>query len=127
MKNSIKTFVCALALVATATFTANAEDKETKKAAGFGTGIYSTKSGKINVLVNKVSADASTTILLRNEKGDIVYRETVGKNTQKFGRTLNVDDLASGKYEIEVASQGEKQTKSFELSEQKSERILAVK
>ena len=127
MKNLIKTFVCALALVATATFTANAEDKETKKAAGFGTGIYSTKSGKINVLVNKVSADASTTILLRNEKGDIVYRETVGKNTQKFGRTLNVDDLASGKYEIEVASQGEKQTKSFELSEQKSERVLAVK
>ena len=127
MKNSIKTFVCALALVATATFTANAEDKETKKAAGFGTGIYSTKSGKINVLVNKVSADASTTILLRNEKGDVVYRETVNKNTQKFGRTLNVDDLASGKYEIEVASQGEKQTKSFELSEQKSERILAVK
>jgi len=127
MKNSIKTFVCSLALVATATFTANAEDKETKKAAGFGTGIYSTKSGKINVLVNKVSADASTTILLRNEKGDVVYRETVNKNTQKFGRTLNVDDLASGKYEIEVASQGEKQTKSFELSEQKSERVLAVK
>ena len=127
MKNSIKTFVCALALVATATFTANAEDKETKKAAGFGTGIYSTKSGKINVLVNKVNAEGSTTILLRNEKGDVVYRETVNKNTQKFGRTLNVDDLASGKYEIEVASQGEKQTKSFELSEQKSERVLSVK
>jgi len=127
MENSIKTFVCALALVATATFTANAEDKETKKAAGFGTGIYSTKSGKINVLVNKVNAEGSTTILLRNEKGDVVYRETVNKNTQKFGRTLNVDDLASGKYEIEVASQGEKQTKSFELSEQKSERVLAVK
>ena len=127
MENSIKTFVCALALVANATFTANAEDKETKKAAGFGTGIYSTKSGKINVLVNKVNAEGSTTILLRNEKGDVVYRETVNKNTQKFGRTLNVDDLASGKYEIEVASQGEKQTKSFELSEQKSERVLAVK
>ena len=127
MKNSIKTFVCALALVATASFTANAEDKETKKSAGFGTGIYSTKSGKINVLVEKNSADASTTILLKNEKGEVIYRETVGKNNQKFGRTLNVDELSTGKYEIEVASQGEKQTKSFELSEQKSERVLAVK
>ncbi|TDE18666.1 DUF3244 domain-containing protein [Dyadobacter psychrotolerans] len=127
MKNSIKTFVYALALVASASFTANAEDKETKKAAGFGTGIYSTKSGKINVLVNKVNVDASTTILLRNEKGEIVYRETINKSSQKFGRTLNVDDLESGKYEIEISSKGEKQTKFFELSEQQSERILAVK
>ncbi|TDE15589.1 hypothetical protein [Dyadobacter psychrotolerans] len=127
MKNSIKTFVCALALFVTATFTANAEDKETKKSTGFGTGIYSTKSGKINVLVDKVNADASTILLLRNERGEIVYRETVSKNSQKFGRTLNVDELAAGKYEIEVSSKGEKQTKSFELSEQKSERVLAVK
>ena len=126
MKNSIKTFVCALALVATA-FTANAEDKETKKAAGFGTGIYSTKSGKINVLVAKNSSDAATTLLLKNEKGEVVYRETVAKNNQKFGRTLNVDDLETGKYEIEVTSKGEKQTKTFEVSEQKSERILAIK
>ena len=126
MKNSIKTFAVAIALIA-ASFTANAEDKETKKSAGFGTGIYTTKSGKINVMVDKVSSDASTTLLLRNEKGEIVYKETVGKNEQKFGRSLNVNELSAGKYEIEVSSQGEKQSKSFELSEQKAERVLAIK
>ena len=125
MKNSIKTFAVAIALFATA-FTANAEDKEVKKSAGFGTGIYTTKGGKINVLVDKVSSDAPTTLLLRNENGQIVYKETVGKNEQKFGRTLNVDELSAGKYDIEVTSKGEKQSKSFELSEQKTERVVAI-
>ena len=126
MKNSIKTFAVALAIVASA-FTANAEDKETKKAAGFGTGIYSTKSGKINVLVEKVNADAPTTLLLRNAKGDVVYQETVSKKTQKFGRTLNVSELVTGSYQIEISSKGEKQIKSFDVSEQKAERVLSVK
>jgi hypothetical protein len=126
MKNSIKTFAVALAIVASA-FTANAEDKETKKSAGFGTGIYTTKNGKINVLVDKASNDASTVLLLKTEKGDVVYREIVDKNNQKFGRALNVDGLATGNYQIEVTSNGEKQTKSFQLSEQTSERVVAIK
>ena len=126
MKTSIKTFAVAVALVA-ASFTANADDKETKKSTGFGTGIYTTKSGKINVLVDKVSTDSPTTLSLKNEKGEIVYQETIGKKEQKFGRSLNVDELSAGKYEIEVASKGEKQSRSFELSEQKAERVLAIK
>jgi len=126
MKNSIKTFAVAIALIAAA-FTANAEDNEIKKSAGFGTGIYTTKSGKINVFVDKVNADSPTTILLKTKNGQVVYRETVGKNEQKFGRTLNVNELPSGNYEIEVSSKGEKQSKSFQLSEQKIERVLAVK
>ena len=126
MKNSIKTFAVALALIA-ASFSANADDKETKKSMGFGTGIYTTKNGKINVLVDKISSETPTTLLLKNDKGEIVYQETVGKKMQKFGRTLNVDELSAGKYEIEVSSNGEKQSKSFELSEQKTERVLAIK
>ena len=126
MKNSIKTFAVAIAILASA-FTANADDKDTKKTAGFGTGIYTTKSGKINVLVDKVSPENATTLILKNANGQIVYQETVSKKEQKFGRTLNVDDLDAGKYQIEVTSKGEKQTKSFELSEQKTERVLAIK
>lgn len=127
MKNSIKTFAYALVLLATVSFTANAEDKETKKSAGFGTGIYTTKSGKINVLVDKVNNDASTTLLIKDAKGSVYYRETIGKNNQKFGRALNVDELPLGKYEIEVVSKGERQTKTFELTNQKAERTLAIK
>ena len=126
MKTTIKTFAFALALIASS-FAANAEDKETKKASTFGTGIYPTKSGKINVLVNKANNNANTVILLKNEAGIVVYRETVNKDNQKFGRTLNMDQMDAGKYELDVISGKEIQSKSFELSEQKLERSLTVK
>ena len=126
MKTSIKTFAFALAFIAS-TFAANAEDKETKKSASLGTGIYTTKSGKINVLVNKADTESSTTLLLKNEKGNIVYRETVNKNNQKFGRTLNMDQMEAGNYKLDVISGHETQSKSFQVSEQKMERILTVK
>ncbi|MCF0053825.1 hypothetical protein MUK70_18020 [Dyadobacter chenwenxiniae] len=126
MKTTIKTFAFALAFIAS-TFAANAEDKETKKASSLGTGIYPTKNGKINVLVNKANNNANTVILLKNEAGIIVYRETVSRDNQKFGRTLNMDQMDAGKYEVDVISGKEIQSKSFELSEQRTERILTVK
>jgi hypothetical protein len=127
MKTSVKSFVCALALIATATFSANAEDKENKKPSSFGTGIYPTKDGKINVLVDKANLESNTTLLLRNETGDVVYRETISKDTQKFGRILNMDQMEAGKYKLDVISGDEIQSKAFQLSEQKTERILSVK
>ena len=126
MKTSIKTFAFALAFIACA-FAANAEDKETKKASTFGTGIYPTKSGKINVLIDKATSDASTVILLKNEAGNVVYRETVDKDIQKFGRSLNMEAMDAGNYRLDIISGKEVQTKSFELSEQKTQRFLTVK
>ncbi|TLV00920.1 DUF3244 domain-containing protein [Dyadobacter luticola] len=125
MKTSIKTIAFAFAFIAS-TFAANAEDKETK-ASKFGTGIYPTKTGNINVMVNKTDASNNTTILLKNETGDVVYRETVSKENQKFGRSLNMDQMEAGQYKLDVISGGEVQTKSFQVSEQKTERVLTVK
>ncbi|ACT95957.1 DUF3244 domain-containing protein [Dyadobacter fermentans] len=125
MKTSVKTFICAFAL-ATASFTAQAADKEAKKASTFGTGIYATKTGKINVLIDKANSDSKTTLLLRNAEGSIVYRETISKDYQKFGRTLNLDAMEPGKYKLDIISGNEIQTKTFELAEQKVERILTV-
>lgn len=125
MKTSFKTFAFVLAFVASA-FAANAEDKEAKKAT-LGTGIYPTKTGKINVLVDKANAETSTTLLLKNASGEVVYRETVGKNQQKFGRTLNLDSMEAGQYKLDVISGNEVQSKTFQLSEEKVERIVTVK
>jgi hypothetical protein len=125
MKSSSKTFALAVALLATA-FTAAAGDLEIKKTDGFKTGMYATKSGRINVAVEKVSTDYPTTILLKNERGDVIYSETIGKRQQRFGRTLIVNDLSAGRYEIEVSSKEEKKTKTFEVSEPKTERVLTI-
>jgi hypothetical protein len=126
MKTSVKTFAFALAFIAS-TFAANAEDKENKKPTSFGTGIYPTKDGKINVLVDKANLESNTVLLLKNENGDIVYRETVNRDTKKFGRILNMDQMEAGQYKLDIISGDEIQTKSFQLSEQKTERILSVK
>ena len=126
MKNSIKTFVCALALVATV-FTAKAEDKETKKPAGFETGIYPNKHGKINVMVNKFGSGESTQIVLKNSQGTVVYRETINKANQKFGRVLNLEQLDAGKYQLEISSNGETQSKSIQVSEPTTNRVLTIK
>ncbi|MCF2442748.1 hypothetical protein L0657_02180 [Dyadobacter sp. CY345] len=127
MKNSIKTFAYDLAFVTTLGFAASAKETEVKKASSFGTGIYINKGGKINVLVDKQDAEANTTLLIKNEKGDVVYREVIQKDNQKFGRVLNVEKLDAGQYEINVVSKNETQTKSFQLSEQKTERNIQIK
>jgi hypothetical protein len=126
MKNSIKSIIVAFALVTSFASSASADNKEAKKSAGFGTGIYATKSGKINVLVNKVSQDYATVLVLKNKSGEVIYREVVEKGSQKFGRLLNLNDLEAGQYEIKVTSNGESQSKIFQLTEQQTERVLTV-
>ena len=125
MKNFVKTFAIAAALFATA-FTANAEEKENRKGS-FDTGVYTTKTGKINVMVDKTSNESATTITLRNVKGETFYRETIDKNMMKFGRSLNVAELSAGQYELKVSSNGEVKTKSFEVSQEIQQRTLTIK
>ncbi|MEO6685291.1 MAG: hypothetical protein ABIN24_04975 [Dyadobacter sp.] len=127
MKFSIKNIAVAFAFVASFAFAAHAEEKKTKKYAALNTGVYINKNGKINVFVDKLNNDSNTTILVKNATGDIVYREVVEKGDQKFGRILNVDELAAGKYEIKVSSKNDSQTKSFQLSEPVVERIVTIK
>ena len=127
MRTSFKNIAYALAIVTSFTFAASAKETEIKKASSFGTGIYIDKAGKINVLVDKQNAEANTTLLIKNEKGDVVYREIIQKDSQKFGRVLDVEKLEAGQYEINVVSKNETQTKSFQLSEQKTERNILIK
>jgi len=126
MKNSIKTIVCALTLITSSSFAANEVDKENKKASGFGIGIYASREDKINVFVDKQSANSPTTLLVRSNQGDIIYRETIEKENTKFGRLLNVSDLEPGRYEIKIISDNETQTQAFELSAPTTERVLKI-
>lgn len=126
MKTSIKTIIVAFAFVTSIAFTANAEEKETRKTALLNTGVYVNKEGKINVLVDKSSNTSNTTLLIKDERGQIVYREVVEKGQQKFGRVLNVEELSAGTYQIEVSSKNISQVKTFQLSEPQTERIIAI-
>ncbi|PWJ54543.1 hypothetical protein CLV98_11781 [Dyadobacter jejuensis] len=126
MKNSIKTIAIALAIILTATLSGVAKDKGTKKAASFGTGIYTTVEGKINVMVDKAGAEYPTHLLVRDYRGTVVYRETISKKHTKFGRTLNLKELPCGTYDIDIISNGVRQTKTFELSEEVPQRTVKM-
>lgn len=125
MKTSFLALTCAAALFTPFSSAAD-DDKGSKKSAGFGTGIYRTKEGKINVYIDKVDTNSPTLLLLKNSRGEIIYREVINKSYQKFGRRLNVNDLESGKYEIRVIINGEAQSTPFQLTEEKVERVLRV-
>lgn len=126
----MKTFIKAIALTAilTASFAFNtfADDKESKKVNGFATGIFVSKTGRIHVSVDKYT-NANTVILLTDIKGNVIYREVVGKKIDKFRKAMNVSDLPLGSYTLEISSNGEKITKAFELTEKETEREITIK
>ncbi|MCF0054914.1 DUF3244 domain-containing protein [Dyadobacter sp. CY356] len=126
MKTSIKTILVAFAVVTSIAFTANAKGNDNKKTSDLNTGVYINKEGRINVLVDQANEDAATTILIKNESGEVVYSEVVEKGNQQFGRVLNVDKLEDGQYEIEVKSKNDSQIKTFQVSEPKAERVIEM-
>ncbi|GGB89833.1 hypothetical protein [Dyadobacter sediminis] len=124
MKNSLKTIALAVAFSVTFAFSSFASDKEAKKASSFGTSIYAARSGKIQVCVDKFTA-SKTIIVLMDKRGNTMYKEVVGKNVDKFRKSLDVSELPDGSYYIEVYGNGEKHSHHFELSEKPVERKIS--
>jgi hypothetical protein len=125
MKPSIKTIAFAVIFAAVSTFNAFAEDKENKKVTAFGTGIFASNTGKIHVNVDKYTAEKAV-VLITNNKGETIYREVIGKNTDKFRKALDVKALPAGKYTIEVFADGQKSEKQFEVAEIHTVRQISV-
>lgn len=126
MKASIKTIAMTMVFAATFAFNSFAEDKESKKAAAFGTGIFASNSGKIHVNVDKYT-NSKAVVLITNKSGETIYRETIDRSTDKFRKAFNVNELPAGTYTIEVATNGQRTEKQFEVSEIRTERQISVK
>lgn len=125
MKRSIKTIICTVALSTLFAFNLSAKEKGSEKVTGFGTSIFASKENKIQVNVDKYN-ESTTTIFLQDGRGNVVYRESMGKNQTKFRRLLDVSQLPTGNYQILVVSKGEKISKTFELIEKLSTRVIMV-
>ncbi|MCF0054149.1 T9SS type A sorting domain-containing protein [Dyadobacter sp. CY356] len=125
MKITFTSAIIAFVLSATTIFSANAEDKEVKKVTGFDSGIYASRDGKIKINIDKYN-NAATAILFQDSNGNIVYKETAGRAAKKLRREIDVNQLKSGNYLIEISSKGEKQTKVLQLTEKTTERAITV-
>jgi hypothetical protein len=65
--------------------------------------------------------------LITNRSGATFYREVIDRNTDKFRKTFNVNELSAGTYTIEVSANGQKTEKDFEVAEIRTERQISIK
>lgn len=126
MKNSIKSLIFLFALSTWCAFDASADDKESKKVTAFGTGIYLNATGKVLVNVDKFN-NKPTIVQVENERGEIFYREVSGKRVKKLRKSLDISTLPNGNYTINVISDGQKQSRSIELKEKPTQRLISFK
>ncbi|NIJ53216.1 T9SS type A sorting domain-containing protein [Dyadobacter arcticus] len=125
MKTSIKTIALAVAFSAVFAFNSFADEKEARKA-GFATGIFASKSGKVHINVDKFGNE-NTAVVITNDAGQLMYRELIGKGVSKFRTAVNVSDLPSGTYQIEISSKSGKEVKTFNVTDKIAERSISVK
>ncbi|RCR70042.1 DUF3244 domain-containing protein [Larkinella punicea] len=75
----------------------------TPSALPFGASAYVTSENKIRVSVVKSAAEP-VMVLLRNDKKEIIFQETISKKELKYAAKLDMKNLADGAYELEFKS-----------------------
>jgi hypothetical protein len=119
----MKTLVKSLAIAALSaiTFVSNAtsDNIAPKKPASFEVGMYqSVNTLQMNVMIEK-STDKDLVVVLKNEKGDVIYKGNVDKNSTVFHGKYDMKDLEDGKYTFEFIKGAEKVVKEVNLTTDK--------
>ncbi len=117
MKKLFKTLAIVLLASAT-TFAATIEDdkKSVKQPTSFDIGMYNVKNtSKIRLMLAKAKGDVITVKLL-NEKGDVLHKEVVAKNSTLYKTNFELDGLEDGTYQFEIESSNEKVVREVTVS-----------
>lgn len=116
MKNLVKTFsITALSAVSLISNATNKNVAPTKSKT-FEVGMYqSANTLKMNVMIEK-STDKNLSVVLKDEKGNVLYNERVMKNSKIYHGKYDLSDLADGKYTFEFTKGNEKVVKEVNLS-----------
>ena len=115
MKTFVKSF--AIAVLSVMSFVASAtntnEPASTKKP--FAVGMYQTiNTMKMNVLIEKTT-NKNLYISLKNEKGDVLHKERVGKTNEKYHGKFDLSELEDGKYSFEITDGESKIVKTVNI------------
>ena len=115
MKNLVKTF--AIAALTAVSFISNANNGGVAptKSKTFEVGIYqSVNTMKMNVMIEK-STDKNLSVVLKDEKGNVLYNERVTKGVKSYHGKYDLSELADGKYTFEFTKGDEKIIKEVNL------------
>lgn len=117
MKKLFKTL--AIVFIASATTFASVveDDKKTvKQPTSFDIGMYNIKNtSKIRLMLAKAKGDVITVKLL-NEKGDVLHKEAVRKNSTLYKTNFELDGLEDGIYQFEIENSNEKIVREVTVS-----------
>lgn len=106
MKTLIKSLALALSLAAvtsSATFAETNPGGKTKEVATYKTGIYTSKSGQLNIALDKETS-GTVDVRLTGADGQVLYSQHVGKNDRVYRAKLNLNDLEDGVYQVEITN-----------------------
>ena len=115
MKILVKTFVIAALLAMTFVTNASNKNDEPTKGKTFEVGMFqSVNSMKMNVMIQKTT-DKDLTVVLKNNKGEILISEHVRKNDSNYHAKYDLSELEDGKYIFEFTKGDEKLVKEVNL------------
>lgn len=114
MKNQIKTIVVAL-LLGTVFFVNAKPLPFIPSIKPYSISIYKVEGKSlINIFINKLEG-AKVKISVLDKSGEIVFQEFMGKKDTKFRTKLNLANLETGKYSLEVSDGKNVEVNSFEI------------
>ena len=79
----------------------------------------------LKVFVNKESSDALL-LEIKDAKGRVLQSENIGKNKHKMGLTINMSNLESGEYKLQLSDKTSTFTKDFRLEKEQKEELKIV-
>ena len=129
MKNLVKIFT--IAALSAVSLISNGAGNNTvpTKSKTFEVGMYqSVNTLKMNVMIEK-STDKNLSVVLKDEKGNILHDERVTKGTKNYHGTYDLSGLADGKYTFEFTKGDEKVIKEVHLTSEaptESSRFIAI-
>ena len=71
----------------------------------------------MNLILYKEAGEV-VTVRLKNQKGEVMYQEVLGKKTRKYARPFNFSDIQDGRYSLEISNGEEMVRKDIKLSTQ---------
>ncbi|MEI7586316.1 hypothetical protein [Runella sp.] len=122
MKTIIKSIACALALTTTVAFAHPTEDKTSnnRPEATFESSAFVTADANLRVAIKK-NAPQKVYLTLKNNEGQVLFAETIGKSEMAYAAKINVSDLTDGNYQLEIVSGKNRVVKQLNLSSKKVE------
>ena len=124
MKNVKRMLVAALCgMMMSASVEAGTPEKQMRECKNndcgtFQVGMYRIQNTmNMNLILYKEAGEV-VTVRLKNQKGEVMYQEVLGKKTRKYARPFNFSDIQDGRYSLEISNGEEMVRKDIKLSTQ---------